>query len=133
MEIRKYIQGNDDKEIFSNIGAWLTSIDVQKTLGSPITSKNEDIWYIAFLNSITIGFSVVREIKSTNSIHIKYVHADDTTKKALLKKIINEAKNINIKSLWTNERANIVYDDLGFVFTKRDRGVFGKYELIIKN
>lgn len=131
MEIKKFIQGKNDTEIFSNVGPWLTSIDVQKTLGSPITSKAGDIWYIAFLYAVPTGFAVAREINSTNSIHIKYVYSDDGTKKALLKQIVNEAKNTNKKSLWTNERANVIYDNLGFIFTKRDRGVFGKYELIV--
>lgn len=131
LKIQRYTQGKEDKEIFASVGSWLTSIEIQKILGSAITSRSGDVWYIAYLNNIPIGFGVTREAKSNNSIHVRYVYSDDLTKKVILNRIIKDAEECKNKTLWTNERENKIWDELGFIFTKKNKGSFGKYEKVI--
>ena len=84
MKIERYIQGKDDKEIFCNVGSWLTSKSVHDQLGMAITSQENDIWYIVSLNDVVIGFALVRAMKSTNALHIRFIYTDTNTKKVLI-------------------------------------------------
>ena len=134
MKIERYVQGKDDKEIFCNVGSWLTSKSVHDQLGMAITSQENDIWYIVSLNDVVIGFALVRAMKSTNALHIRFIYTDTNTKKVLIKKIIEDAKKDGIKSIWTNDREKeAVWKSLKFSFTKRARGEFGRWEKEIVN
>lgn len=134
MKIDKYLQGINDKEIFCKIGAWLTDKSLHDELGMAITSQKDDIWYISSLNNITTGFALTRATKSTHAIHIRFLHSDIDTKKRFIQTILDEAKNNNLKSVWTNDReTEIIWNKLGFSFTRRARGEFGRWEKEIKN
>lgn len=129
MQIEKYTQGTDDRDIFFKIGAWLTSKNVHDELGMAITSQTDDIWYISSLNNISTGFALTRPTKSTNAIHIRFVYSDINTKKIFIQTIIKNAKENNIHSVWTNDRkTEKVWKELGFSFTSRARGEFGRWE-----
>jgi len=133
MQIDRYIQGKDDKQIFYKLGAWLTSKSVHEELGMAITSQNDDIWYIPSFNNISTGFASTRATKSTNAIHIRFVYSDINTKTKLIQTIIKYAKENNITSVWTNDRkSENVWMKLGFTFTSRARGEFGRWEKELK-
>lgn len=134
MQIDKYTQGINDKDIFFKIGAWLTDKNVHEELGMAITSQKEDIWYISSLNNISTGFALTRATKSTNAIHVRFVYSDIETKKRFIQTIIKDAKDNNIKSVWTNDRkTEQVWKNLGFTFTGRARGEFGRWEKELKS
>ncbi len=131
--VKKYVQGIDNKEIFGNIGSWLTNKKVHDELGMAITSQDGDIWYISFLNNVVTGFALYRKTKSTNAIHVRFVYGAPNEKEMLVKKIIEDAKNENIKTVWTNDRkSEAVWKKLKFKFTPRNRGEFGRWEREIK-
>ena len=133
MKIDRYTQGINDNEIFCKIGAWITDKALQNELGMAITSQKDDIWYISSLNGITTGFALARATKSTNAIHIKFLYSDIDTKKRFIQSILDEAKNNNLKSVWTNDRkTEKIWNKLGFSFKDRARGEFGRWEKEIK-
>ena len=132
-EVRKYIQGIDNKEIFCNVGSWLTNKKVQDELGMAITSQDDDVWYISFLNDVVTGFAIYRKTKSTNAIHLRFVYAAPNEKKLLISKVIDDAMEENIKTVWTNDRkSESVWKGLKFKFTPRNRGEFGRWEREIR-
>ena len=127
--IQKYTQGIDNKEIFGNLGSWLTNKKVHDELGMAITSQDDDIWYIAFLNNVVVGFLLYRKTKSTNAIHIRFVYGSPNEKKELINRVIKDAAEEKIKSIWTNDRkSELVWKELNFTFTPRNRGEFGRWE-----
>ena len=134
MKINRYIQGIDSKNIFCNVGSWLTNKSVHDELGMAITSQEDDIWYLASLNNVTTGFALTRTTRSTNAIHIRFIYADIDTKRVLIKNIIKDAKEDNIKLIWTNDReSEKIWIEMEFSFTKRARGKFGRWELDLNN
>jgi hypothetical protein len=133
MNIKKYKQGINDRDIFCKVGSWLTNKDVHDELGMAITSQKDDNWYISSLNNITTGFALTRATKSTNAIHIRFIYSDVDTKKRFIKTILDEVKENNITSVWTNDRkSEKIWKELGFSFTKRARGEFGRWQKELK-
>jgi len=126
---KKYIQGINDKEIFGNLGSWLTSKKVHDELGMAITSQSDDVWYIAFLKDTVVGFLLYRKTKSTNAIHIRFVYGAPNEKELLISKVIDDATKEDIKTVWTNDRVSeSIWKKLNFKFTPRNRGEFGRWE-----
>lgn len=134
MRIDKLIQGKDDRVIFGTVGSLLTDKKVHEELGMAITSKDDDEWYIIYNGNDLLGFAVTRKTKSTKALHIRFLYLLDIDqahkfKKLLIKEIIKNATNDNLKAVWTNDRKKErVWKDLKFDFTERSRGEFGRWE-----
>ena len=84
MKILTYTQGENDQELFGLLGPWLTDKKVHDELGMAITSQTGDVWRLGFLENIKVGFSLERQTKSTNAIHLRFIYADPDCQKALI-------------------------------------------------
>lgn len=129
MKILTYTQGENDQELFGLLGPWLTDKKVHDELGMAITSQTGDVWRLGFLENIKVGFSLERQTKSTNAIHIRFIYADPDSKKALIEEAIKNAQEKGCGSIWTNDRkSEKSWKRFGFAFTPRARGEFGRWE-----
>lgn len=129
MKITTYIQGENDQELFGHLGVWLTNKQIHEELGMAITSQTGDVWRVVFLDNVKVGFSLERETKSTNAIHIRFIYADPDRKKTLIQEAIKGAKEKNCSAIWTNDRqSEKIWKALGFTFNPRARGEFGRWE-----
>lgn len=134
MAIKKYIQGYNDTELFSILGSLLVDQDVHKELGTAITSKNNDIWYVQTNAEGFVSFALLRSMKSTNAIHLRFIYGLQLT--PLIKKIVNDCKRKKLKSIWTNARdTDKLWYKNGFINKKgtNSTGKFVRFEKDLKN
>jgi len=125
MKIEKYIQGKDDKAFFGLLGFWLTSQDVHKELGTAITSKSDDVWYVQTVDSQAVSFVLGRKTKSTNAMHLIFIYG--LHKDKILKKVIADCTNDGLSMLWTNARdTDKIWSQFGFK-NKRETNGTGKF------
>ena len=125
MKIKKYIQGENDQELFGILGFWLTNQEVHKELGTAITSKRDDIWYIQTVGDKAISFALVRKTSSTNALHLRFIYGLYQDK--LMERILKDSKIDNLSMVWTNARdTDKIWSKFGFV-NKRSTSNTGKF------
>jgi hypothetical protein len=71
IKIYKYVQGENDTELFGKIGHWCVSPEVHKQLGIAVSALCGDIWYVT-----DTGFLQLRKTKS-DTIHIRFLYSVD--------------------------------------------------------
>lgn len=104
--IRKFVQGNvtTDSELFSSIGKWAVSEDIHKALGMPVTSREEDIWFILSDKIGLAGFCQVRVQKNATA-HLRYLYYNKLPDgKKLLTAALAEFSGTGTKIVFTNDR-----------------------------
>ena len=134
MKIEKYIQGKDDKKFFALLGFWLTSQEVHKELGTAITSKSDDVWYVQTVDNNAVSFALCRKTKSTNAMHLRFIYG--LHKEKLLDRVIVDCRNDSLSTIWTNARdTENLWSTFGFVNTKGtdNTGKFVRFEKELKN
>lgn len=134
MAINSYIQGESqrkDAELFGLIGRWLVDRAVHEHLGTAITSEPGDMWTVSVdSKGKAKGFLQARAMKS--ALHIRFVFCVDSSPlvcRTLIERATRQATESECDAIWTNDRDSAeVWSDLGFTFTPRERGQFGRWE-----
>jgi hypothetical protein len=129
MMIKLFIQGENNKELFGLIGEIVTSKILHKELGMAITSEHNDLWYLNIKKDKCEGFALARLTKSTNAIHVRFLSGSKSIKNDLLKRIIKDSKDKNLKSIWTNDReTETIWEENDFNKKPQSRGTFCRWE-----
>lgn len=129
MEIRQFVQGPNDKELFGLVGHWVTSKDVHTALGGPVTSDTGDMWLVAMDGDTPLGFALAHPLAG-GSVHIKQLFAQDKaeqTRAALLKALLPMLTDVSRVYTFARE-SDTLWAKHGFSWKARARGEFGTYE-----
>ena len=136
MQITTVVQGKNpaqDRELFAAVGALALHPDVHKALGTAVSSMEGDIWAVALHDDgFCLGFAQARDYAT--GMHLRYVYAPQATvRKQLAKTMIAIAQESNERLIYINERSDDkIWTQLGFTFTPRARGEFGRWEKPLK-
>jgi N-acetylglutamate synthase-like GNAT family acetyltransferase len=101
-------------------------------LGSPIHSDQGDIWHV-FIDpaGAPLGFALTHIFKTTDTAHIRFLFVPSGMLKiqdALLKGVIVLAKEHGLKSVYTYDRKDSIWEKAGFKKHKKPRSSFYKWE-----
>lgn len=115
--IKRYMHGNSDtdKELFCVIGQWAVSEEVHKALGTPVTSRVGDTWYVAFDAVGPAGFCQIRTLNG-GKVHLRYLFYNKLpVGKALVTDVLSAISKANAKSIHTNDRKTaLIWEKFGF-------------------
>ena len=138
MPIKEYIHGDGkDYQLWGNVGRLIVDIEVHKKLGTAISSKEKDIWWVNMTEkSMTTAFASARPMLNKN-LHLRYFYSVNDNKmelKTLILRAINYAKENGFKLIYTNQPKNCaLLEQLEFKPIPRERGVFVKWEMNLKD
>lgn len=136
MQIKTFVQGKkpaQDRELFAAVGALALHPDVHKALGTAISSTEGDIWAVALGDDgACLGFAQGRDYAT--GMHLRYAYAAQAAvRKQLAKAMIAIAQESDERVIYINERpSDKLWSQLGFTFTPRARGEFGRWEKPLK-
>lgn len=133
--VRKYVQGENtvhDRELFGLLGPWITSKAISEALGSPIHSEPGDIWHVVIDPAgAPLGFALTHFYKTTKSAHVRFLFVPAGTLKtqeALLHEVLAFARGHELKSVYTYDRKDGIWEKSGFKKHKKPRSTFYKWE-----
>lgn len=120
--IEHFEQGLDasmDRKLFGFVGARIADAEVHKELGSAITSKPGDYWWLAIGSKSDLrGFATGRRLKN-GTMHLRFIWVGQDgglVYRALAKRAIEHARSRGFTAVWTNDRASRAeWLELGFV------------------
>lgn len=135
--IKEFILGADwrtDNELFGMVGSRILDVNVHNRLGAAVTSKPGDVWYVTLTEKKDVrGFAVLRIMKSTKALHIRFIYSDlekdKMLRQNLIRKALGYAEREGLKMAWTNDRdTEHQWAELGFVAQLKTRGSFVRWE-----
>jgi len=123
--IKKFIQTENNPELFSLIGNYIVSKKVHDELGTAITTNEDDKWFVKIVKNKAVAFLTMREMKN-GAVHIRFVYGSQSDKKELITETINSYTSCKI---WTNDReTEILWSELEFNMISKARGSFCRWE-----
>ena len=137
MPIKEYVHGDGkDYQLWGNVGRLIVDIEVHKKLGTAVSSKEKDVWWLNMTEkSMTTGFASARPMLNKN-FHLRYFYSADDSEmelKMLIMRAVNYAKEHDFKMIYTNQPKDCtLLKQLGFKPIPRDKGVFIKWEMNLK-
>lgn len=134
MPIKEYVHGDGkDYQLWGNVGRLIVDVEVHKKLGTAVSSKEKDIWWVNMTEkSMTTGFASARPMLNKN-FHLRYFYSSTDSEmelKTLIMRAVNYAKEHDFKMIYTNQPRNFtLLEQLGFKPIPKEKGNFIKWEM----
>lgn len=134
MAIKEYTHGDGkDYQLWGNVGRLIVDIAVHKKLGTAVSSKEKDIWWVNMTaKSFTTGFASARPMLNKN-FHLRYFYSandDEMELRTLIMRAINYAREHDFKMIYTNQPKDLnLLAEIGFTPIPKEKGNFIKWEM----
>ena len=137
MPIKEYIHGDGkDYQLWGNVGRLIVDVEVHKKLGTAVSSKEKDIWWVNLTEkSMTTGFASARPMRNKN-FHLRYFYSADDSQmeiKTFIMRAIKYAKANDFKLIYTNQPRDLtLLEQMGFTPIPKEKGNFIRWEMNLK-
>lgn len=137
MPVKEYVHGEGkDYQLWGNVGRLIVDAEIHKKLGTAVSSKNKDIWWVVMTEkSYTTGFASARPMLNKN-LHLRYFYSSDDNElelKTLINRAVHYARDNGFKLVYTNQpRDTDLLAKMGFNPVPKEKGNYIRWELKLK-
>lgn len=136
MPIKEYVHGQQDYQLWGNVGRLIVDRRVQEKMGNCISSEPGDVWFVNMTHkSETRGFASVRIMKN-KSLYLRYFYTVDDDllgQEVLITRALNFGSEHGCKCIYTNwHKDSVILRAMDFKSSPRERGNFCRWERILE-
>lgn len=136
MPVKEYVHGQQDYQLWGNVGRLIVDRRIQEKMGNCISSEPGDVWFVNLThNSETRGFASVRIMKN-KGLYLRYFYAveDDLFgQEVLITRALKFGKDNGCKSVYTNwHKDSVILRAMNFKPSPRGRGNFCRWEISLE-